>query len=205
MDNVGGHPFLDIILSEIKKQGIVRVILCAGYKAEALEEYYRKNHLGLQIEFSKEVEPLGTGGAVKNAKAFVKSDHFFVLNGDSLCRLDLKEIFNFHLVKKAMATIAVSEVKDAKDFGSIVLDKELRIKAFSEKEKSSAGYVNAGIYVFERKIFDLMPAQKQFSAEKDLFPKLAGKEFYGFITKEEFIDIGTPERYRVARVSLRRR
>ncbi len=196
MAQVDGQPFLDILLTYLKIQGIKRVVLCTGYKADSVEHYYRENTQGLTIEFSREEEPLGTGGALKNAQNLIKSDSFFLLNGDSFCAADLNAFFDFHQIKKSMATVAVSKVTDGKDYGTITLDPNFKITAFKEKDQKSANaYVNAGIYCFNKQVFSLMPDQQKFSLECDLFPKLVNKDLYGFVIKEEFFDIGTPERY----------
>ncbi len=203
MAEVSGHPFLDILIGYLKAQGVKRVILCAGFKAETLEEYYQSKNPGLTIEFSKEQEPLGTGGAVKHAKHFVRSNPFFVLNGDSFCPIDLNEFLNFHKFKSALATIAVSKVQSASDFGSITLGSDQEIKNFEEKAQSLESFVNAGVYCFNRETFDRMPAEDKFSMEEDYFPTLIGKAFYGYTTTKEFIDIGTPERYKQAQIFLK--
>ena len=202
MAEVNSRPFLDIILEYIKKEGLRRVILCAGFQADKVKSYYQAKKTGLEIEFSVEKEPLGTGGAIKNTKSLVKSNPFFVFNGDSLCPVRLNDLLMFHNEHKALASVAISKVKDASDFGAISVDSTGKITAFDEKQKKSAGYVNAGIYCFAKNIFDVMPQTKIFSIEKDFFPLLTGKSFYGFETGEDFLDIGTPERYSQAKHNL---
>src|SRR3989338_5545846 len=107
MAQVDGVPFLNLIISYLKKQGIKRVILATGYKAADVEKYFRENNQGIVIDFSREAEPLGTGGAVKNAGPIITSDPFFVLNGDSFCACDLKKFLKFHTTKKADASLIV--------------------------------------------------------------------------------------------------
>lgn len=204
MAEVGGVPFLDLILDYLGKEGLRRAVLCAGFQAEQLQAHYKSKKTNLAVDFSIEKEPLGTGGAVKNAKGFIKSDPFFVFNGDSFCRLVLKNFLEFHKSRAAIASVAVSKVNNAGDFGSMTMDASGKITAFDEKLKSTAGYVNAGVYCFDKKIFDFMPDQAVFSIEKDFFPGLTGRPFFGFVTKEVFYDIGTPERYQTAQEKLRK-
>ncbi|MFH1360934.1 MAG: sugar phosphate nucleotidyltransferase [Candidatus Omnitrophota bacterium] len=197
--HIQGQPFLGILLEYLERQGFRRVILGVGYKSDMIEEFCRKRQSSLSIEFSKEIEPLGTGGAVKNVQPLIVSDRFFVLNGDCFCRLPYPRLLDFHLKKDALATLAVHELKEKKDFGSIILGPNDEIANFSEKAtQTQTPFASVGIYCFNKNIFDLMPEKNAFSIETEFFPTLVGKKFYGFKTKEAFIDIGTPERYKLA-------
>lgn len=202
MAKIGEEPFLDVLLKALARCGFKRFILLTGYKAESLEEYYRRNKFGVTIEFSREIKPLGTGGALKNAKALIQSDPFVCMNGDSLCSLDYQEFLHFYSAKKADAAIVLSKVKDNQDFGTITLDGAQRIVSFQEKLKipSAIGqsYVNAGVYCFSKKVFDWMPSAEKFMFETDFFPSIVQKKVYGFITQQNFLDIGTPERFKKA-------
>lgn len=204
MAKIDDRPFLDIILDYVMKEGFQHVVLCAGYKSESLEGYYKNKNSPLIIEFSKEEEPLGTGGAVKHARKFIQSNPFLVLNGDSFCPVRLKEFVGFHKNKKALASVVVSRVKDAGDFGAIDMESDDRITAFKEKTEKTLSYVNAGVYCFDRNVFHHIPQEDKFSMEKDFFPKLIGQGFFGYKTNKDFIDIGTPERYQAAKQLLRK-
>lgn len=205
MVKIDDRPFLDILVGYLKDEGFKRLILCTGYKADDVEKYFSKNSHGLTIEFSREKEPLGTGGAIKNAKSAIKSNPFVVLNGDSFCRADFQSLLKFHAVQNALATVVLSEVEDRRDFGTITLDSLGRIENYQEKQsKTSSKYVNAGIYCLNQEIFSFMPVEKIFSIERDLFPKLIGKSFFGFKGNQKFLDIGTPERYEQAKKDLKK-
>jgi len=204
MAQVDGHPFLDFIIEFLKSQNIERIVLCTGYKASLVEQYYRDRDFGLTIDFSTEDEPLGTGGALKKAREVILSNTFFVLNGDSLLSVDLQIFLNFHLEKKSIASVLVSEVTDGRDFGNLEINDDHQIVNFREKEISTKNQlVNAGIYCFDQNVFSCMPDLNKFSLEKDFFPKLVGNKFYGYYTDKEFIDIGTPERYQSVKQNLR--
>ena len=202
MAEVDGRPFLDVIIDDIKSQGAQRFVLCTGFCADDVEAHYKvyAEQNGCEIEFSREENPLGTGGAIKNASGFVKSDVFFAMNGDSYCSVDFSAFYAFHQAQKGIASIAISEVENKEECGSILLDEKVRVTQFLEKSKqSSAGYVNAGVYCFEQKVFDLMPDDEKFSLEYDVFPRLIEQGLYGFQVDKSFHDIGTPERYRQAK------
>ncbi len=191
---IKGYSFLEYLIYLLKKNGLNRIILCTGYKAEKIEKYFKKKNLGLNILFSKEDQPLGTGGAVKNAESLIKNDHFIILNGDSYCEVNFKNFFNFHLKVKSMISIVITKIKkNIKDFGTVDIDLSGKIIKFKEKDDSiQEGYINAGIYVFNKEVLKMIPPNKKFSLEYELFPKI--KECHGFINNGLFIDIGTPER-----------
>ena len=200
---INNEPFLNILLKHIHSQGGRRIILSTGFKAQDLEDYYKKESLGLEILFSREDSPLGTGGAIKKACALVKTDDFFALNGDSFCALDYLAFLKFHQRHDALSSIAVTQVANNSDFGTISLDNQGQIISFQEKISSrSPKFVNAGIYCFAKEITKYMPAQDVFSIERDFFPTLVGKTFFGYPIKEKFLDIGTPERFEQAKKDL---
>ncbi len=221
------RPFLDFILYHLLQEGFRRVILLTGYKAKVVEDHYRpKGHPltlprtscflicarhevsgaeGLTMEFSREKKPLGTGGAVKNARGLIKSNPFFLLNGDSFCPVDYQEFLRFHFSKKAWGSIVLSSFKENRDFGQVVVDPSQRILDFKEKPENnlSAGcHANVGIYCFPKEIFQGMPKAAAFSLEQDVLPGLVQKRMYGFVTDTKFVDIGTPERYQKAKKVL---
>ncbi|MBF0522066.1 MAG: nucleotidyltransferase family protein [Candidatus Omnitrophica bacterium] len=200
---VNDKPFLDILIGYLKNQGIRNIVLCTGYKADILENHYAGHFPGVDIVFSREETPLGTGGAIKNAQPLVKGNPFFVFNGDSFCALDLEEFLDYFLKKNAQACLAVSKTDDSRDFGGITLNDHQEIVSFKEKQVGGPSYVNAGIYCLSSEVFKLMPQEDRFSLETNFFPTLLGKQFFGFITDKPFYDIGTPERYQKAQSVLK--
>ncbi len=207
MAAVGEEPFLNKVLRYLKEQGFRRIILAVGYQAAQVEEYYRKNDLGLIIEFSREDVPLGTGGAIKNAQSLVVSNPFFAMNGDCFCSLNYCDFLKFHLAKESAATLSVAKIADSRDYGTILMGADEAIVGFEEKKDIvGGGCVNIGAYCFDKEILELMPAG-QFSIEVDFFPVLPvklGKRFKGFVVDQEFLDIGTPDRYSGAEEMIRK-
>ena len=200
MADVGGRPFLDILIKYILGYGFGRIILCTGYKASFIKEHYRKPIDGIELLFSEEKKPLGTGGAIKNAKALIQSDPFLVMNGDSFCAADLGGLVDFHKKMNALLSIVLTSSDTVKDYGSVTFDSSYRITSFCEKVSgSSKSSVNAGIYLMNTDIFSYMPRRKRFSLEYDLFPGIANNRCYGFVTEMQLTDIGTPERYEIAK------
>ena len=191
---INGVAFLDILIQYLAGFGLKRFILCSGYMGDAIKKHYQQIPGALEILFSQENEPLGTGGAVKHAQPLIQSGTFLVLNGDSFCKLNLPDFYNFHLKKKSILSVVLSKSGDGKDSGIVILDRQAKIVQFHEKVKPSKGSLcSAGVYLMDKKIFHLMGKSKVFSLEYDLFPVLAGKNCYGYHCKNDFIDIGTPQ------------
>ena len=202
MAEVQGEPFLDFLLRYLIKQGATRVILCAGYKAESIAAHYKANFSQMDLQLSVEREPLGTGGALKNAAPLLKYDHVFGLNGDCFTPVDYAAFLGAHLDKKALATLVGVRVEGNKDFGTIVSNDKGDILAFKEKfETRDVQYISAGIYCFNRGLFERMPPGK-FSIEYDFFPGMIANRFYCHKVEAPFIDIGTPERFAWAQENL---
>ncbi|HZB87653.1 MAG TPA: nucleotidyltransferase family protein [Terracidiphilus sp.] len=196
---VAGRPFLDFQLAWLRRQGVRGAVLCVGYKHALIEALYPAGAGDPVIRYSVEDSPLGTAGAVKNAEAAIGGERFFVVNGDSLADVSLASLLAFHREREAAATIATVDVDDAARYGSVAMDGEGRVTGFAEKGAASGpGRVNAGVYVMERAVLEIIPAGRAYSLEREVFPALIGpalhgKGLYGFSTNGSFIDIGVPE------------
>lgn len=194
---IKGKPFLDILIEYFSSFGCERFILCTGYKGNKIQGHIQNKYNKKKILISQEKEPLGTGGALLHAFPFIKSDSFFVTNGDSLCEINLKYFFKYHILKNALITIALIKTKNSQRFGNIEIDNKGKILNFKEKEILNEGWINAGIYLMNKDIFSFISSkEKKLSLEYDLFPQLVNKRIYGMkLSTPNFIDIGTPESY----------
>lgn len=206
MAEFSGRVFLDILIDYAAGFGFRRFILCAGYKADIIRKYYQRKKAQREIIISEEKTALGTAGALRNASRLIRSSTFLVMNGDSLCRVNLKKFIAFHLEKHSLLSIALTSIQDKRDYGNVLLDKSNRITAFIEKPKNRGEYlINAGVYLFQKDILALIPEDKNISLEDWLFPKISSKGLYGYVTNNKLIDIGTPERYRMAEKLLNKK
>ncbi len=124
---INGRAFLDILIDYIGSFGFKRFILCTGYKADLIREYYKDRSTNLKIIFSEEKRPLGTAGAIKNAQGLIKSSPFLVLNGDSLCKLNLKKFIDSYFQKKALFSIVLVQAKQASEYGVVSLGRRNEI------------------------------------------------------------------------------
>lgn len=204
MAEIQGRPFLDILIEHALSFGLKRFILCSGYRAEYIDRYYQNKKNSFDLVISRESSPLGTGGAVKNAENLIKTDNFIVMNGDSFCRVNLENFYDFHIACHSSLSIVVARTKNSEDSGSLSINDSGRITAFQEKTRNAKELVSAGVYIFNKEVLSLIPSGHTISLEYDFFPKFIGKGIYGFVTEERLIDIGTPERYERAKVFFTR-
>ncbi|UCD30890.1 MAG: galactokinase, partial [Desulfobacterales bacterium] len=150
----------------------------------------------LQLTYSKEKVPLGTGGALRLALPYLRSDPILVMNGDSFIDVDIDAYLEWFSKKKRLASILLKNVPDTGRYGRVVFDSNGIINSFEEKGSNiGVGWINAGIYILQKSLIADMPSTKQFSLEHDFFPKLVGHGLYGYCSNGAFIDIGTPETY----------
>ena len=190
---VGGVPFLQRLLENIRAQGVAQVVLGTGYMADQIEEFFGAGEdLALRISYSREEEPLGTGGALKLAEPLL-SDPMVVLNGDSYVEWNLvaaRELFDKH---DASLVMVLQVVPDVSRYGSVSVARDGRVTEFVEKgTRAGSGLINAGVYLLRKEIVSALPAGKAISLERDAFPGLLSGKVYGLISEGIFIDIGIP-------------
>lgn len=192
---VGGESFLDLLVTQLRQQGFRRLVMCTGYLGEQIEsEFGTGASRDVSIEYSREFEPMGTGGAVKLAESLLEQEEeFLVMNGDSFVEVDFNRLIRFHRGHRAIATFAVSRVNDSARFGTVQKEPEGRVTGFSEKTGEEVpGIINAGVYVFSRSLLSFIP-EGQNSLERDVFPNVLQYGVYALEQPGMFIDIGTPE------------
>lgn len=200
---INKRPFLEYLIISLSQYGIREIVLCTGYGTEAVQNHFGTGQkLGVQIYYSKEENPLGTGGAIKNAQAFADEENL-ILNGDSFLELDYHQFIAFHREKDALVTIATISIPSTQDYGNIQIDTERKILAFAEKIPGENGLINGGIYLLQKKALDFIPQNQPVSIEKETFPALVStKQCFAFEAHGYFLDIGTPDRLERAQKEL---
>lgn len=200
MAPVNGRPFLEYILDYLDNHVFSRVILSVGYKYEIIKEHFGDKYKSIDIEYSIEDEPLGTGGGIKKAFEKIKGQRALVLNGDTMFRINLDKLGPFHFGHQSNFTLVLRELDEAKRFGTVSIDLNQRIYKFEEKgEQSDTGLINGGIYLINKSFFSENDFPDKFSIEKDCFEKMyLDYPFYGMTCHQYFIDIGIPEDYKRA-------
>ena len=194
---VHGKPIIEHIFDLLKNYGVTDIILSVGHmKEKILKEVDNWSRLGLNIDHIAESRPMGTGGAIKLAKKKLPKT-FIVSNGDELKNLNIMDMYETHKKSNALATIALTTVDEPSAYGVARLDGN-RIMEFVEKpkkDKAPSNLINAGFYILEKEIIDMIP--KGFcSLEKEIFPKLAAQgRLFGFPFSGQWFDTGNLERY----------
>ncbi len=202
MAGVNNYPFLKYIFDYLKIYNIKRVILSVGYKKEIIKNYFKNNYNDIEIIYSSEDEPLGTGGAIKKALALSTEERIFILNGDTYFKADLKEILNQHNHLKADITMATKNMKNFDRYGKVEV-KNSRIVNFQEKKFNRDGLINAGVYLMNRDIFNNFDLLDTFSFESDFLEKYIDKlNIINSTFDTYFIDIGIPEDYKKAQIEI---
>jgi len=202
MAEVGGQPFLAHVLDQLAASGFETAILAVGYRAEQIRAHFGVCHRQLQLRYSAEDEPLGTGGAIVAALRNATSNDVFVVNGDTFVDVDHQAMEAAHRDGRSAVTIAVHAVADVERYGALDLDGS-RIRGFLEKGRRGAGWINAGVYVLARSLLERRALPARFSFESDfLVPRVRELCPLAFITEGMFIDIGVPEDYARAQTLL---
>lgn len=167
-----GLPFLTHLLSRIAAAGIEHVILSTSYQAAVFEaEFGDGSKLGLQIEYVTEERPLGTGGGIANVAGQLRHDTVMVFNGDVLSGADLGQMLDFHAAQQADVTLHLVRVSDPRAFGCVTTE-DGRVTAFLEKTQDPpTDQINAGCYVFARRVIDRIPRGREVSVEREVFPR----------------------------------
>lgn len=202
---VAGRPMLEWALDRLP-DAVDRVVVAVNWLADELEAYLAESERDLEFVVVREDEPLGTGGAVKNCEDHLESERFFVLNADIVSSMDLQALLDTHAEASAVATIALKEVppEEVVHYGVAALDEDdaRRIRDFVEKPATAAEapshLINAGAYVLDREVLDLIEPDKLVSLEKEVFPQLLPKGLYGSAFDGLWVDVGDPERLLLA-------
>lgn len=202
---LGDTPFLELLVLQLRAQGIRRLVMCTGHLADQIEEKFGDGgKWNVAIEYSRENLPLGTAGAVKLAARYLQDDSdFVVMNGDSFLETDFDELNRFHHEHGGAVSMAVRRISNAARYGTVRTDASNRIVSFDEKRGvEEPGLINGGVYVFNRTVLEQIP-DGPGSLERDVFPRLLGKGIFAATQDGMFIDIGTPEEYARAQTLCR--
>lgn len=195
--SVGNRSFLELLVRQLSYQGVRNLVMCTGYLSDQIEDQFGDGKAwDVSIEYSRELSPLGTAGALKLARPYLEAvPDLLVMNGDSFVDVDLRRLIRFHREHGGVASMAVLQVDNAARYGTVQMGEGKRVAGFSEKASNeSSGIVNAGVYVFDNLILDYI-ADGPTSLERDVFPRIIDQGVYALEQRGMFIDIGTPEDY----------
>jgi NDP-sugar pyrophosphorylase family protein len=191
---IGGRPFLSYLFDQLENAGVSRVVLCTGHLAEQIEETFGPRYGRLALSYSREQQPLGTGGALRQALGMVVGDLLMVLNGDSYTACPLAAFLTWHRRHCFPGSLVLTWVEDASRFGTIEVGAGDAIASFHEKQGlPRPGWINAGIYLLSRKLIEALPVGKPVSLEREAFPDWMASGLGGYALRAPFLDIGTPD------------
>ena len=198
MLTVAGIPVTEHQLMMAKKAGITQIVLATSYLSDVFTPYFGDgSQWGMSIKYAVEKEPLGTGGAIRNAAQLLDTqESVVILNGDVLSSHDLADQIRQHEAHDADVTLHLTQVEDARAFGCVPTDADGRVTAFLEKmDNPVTNQINAGCYVFNPRVINTIPLDTVVSVERETFPQLVsnGAKIYGFLENAYWLDIGTPK------------
>ncbi len=192
------RPQLAYTLEHLRRFGVARAIVSCGYLPTQIQEHFGEQYGDLRLEYRIEEEPLGTGGAIRFAAEGIE-DTFLALNGDSLRETDLDALLSFHRERATRATILLTPVEDPSRYGLVRVDGEGRVLSFLEKprpEEIDTNLINAGMYVLEPDVLELIAPARPVSIEREVFPRLVEEgAVCGVALPGYWLDIGTPDAY----------
>ncbi len=201
MIKIKGKPVLEYIILYLKKYGIIKIIICAGYLGEKIQEYFGNGaKFGVSIKYSFEKELLGTGGAIKKIEPLLLADSsgFVMVYGDLLVDMDLAKLIKYHKEKGGLGTLTVHESSHPYDSDILELDSSGLIIKFLGKPKKGDVFENisnAGVYCFEQSILKYFPDGVSM-LDKEVLPCVINKggKLFAYHTNEKVSDMGTPDR-----------
>ncbi|HEY0364400.1 MAG TPA: NDP-sugar synthase [Solirubrobacteraceae bacterium] len=192
------RPFIVFMLEWLARHGVDDVVMSCGFLATAVRNVLGDgSQYGLRLRFVEEPEPRGTAGALKYAEDLL-DERFLMLNGDVLTDLDLTAQIAQHEATGAVGTLALVPVSDPTAYGLVRLHDDHSVSEFVEKpsaDEIDTRLISAGAYVLERAVLDLVPADRNVSIEREVWPQLVGQGLFGYAADAYWLDIGTPERY----------
>lgn len=197
---VANRPFLHYQLEQFRSAGISRAVIAVSYKSDQISNVIGNSYHGIDISYSVEKEPMGTGGAIALANNGTEGA-WIVTNGDVLTDLDLRAFIQEHQRCGYDASILLTCVDDPSRYGVVELDRDNRIEAFVEKPRQGQGtsrWINAGYYLLSSRVVRQIPREKAVSVEREIFPALISEDFRlgGFKHKGYWMDMGTLDSYR---------
>ena len=204
MAPVAGKPFLEHVIDYFQQQGISEFIFAVGYKSEIIIDFVRSRYPQLIADFSIEKELLGTGGAIRLAAGMARYKDVLVSNGDTIFKIDVKQLSDFHQAAFADCTIVLKPMMNFERYGVVEISTGNKINSFKEKQFYETGLISGGIYALNVESFLNEELPQKFSFENDYLEALyKQRNMFGIVQDRYFIDIGIPADYEQAQTDFR--
>lgn len=202
MAEIDGTPFLEILMDNMLHYGADEFVLCVSYMREKISSYFGASYKGCPVRYSVEEEPLGTGGAIKQAFDLFGLDEAIVINGDSFIKMDYADFYKKNSCQ--ILSIALKYMDNASRYGLVETQGNYILRFNEKSTEAKSGLINTGIYLINKALWQYAPKENKFSFEKDVLEKYIGKIKASFYqTEDYFIDIGVPESYAQANRELK--
>ena len=198
------RPFMGYMLDFLRRGGLSGAVLSLGYLPDPIQAYLcgQQDLDGFSVDYAVVDRALGTAGGIKNAEGYLDGETLVVVNGDVLTGMDLAKAIEVHKASNALATITLTSVEDPTAYGLVEVDHEMLVRRFIEKpaaDEVTTNLVNAGVYVLEPEVLATIPAGREVSIEREIFPELQDSgRMRAHITSSYWRDIGTPRSYLAA-------
>jgi len=204
MAPVAGKPFLEHVIDYFQQQGINEFIFAVGYKSEIIIDFVRSRYPQLIADFSVEKELLGTGGAIRLAAGMARFKDVLVSNGDTIFKIDVKQLSDFHQSALADCTIVLKPMTNFERYGVVEISTGNKINSFKEKQFYETGLISGGIYALNVESFLKEELPQKFSFENDYLEALyKQRNMFGIVQDRYFIDIGIPADYEQAQTDFK--
>lgn len=195
LKKIDGRFVLSIMVDRLKMFGISRLVICAGDNESRIKQEFGDGSVqGIEIIYSKEKNPLGSAGAVKNAQELIGDETFVVINDSTLTDLDINDLLTFHSDEDSIATICVKPRMSEKKYGQVFLHGNKITQFMGSSKNEGISIVNMGLYVFKPNIFNLIKKDQYLNFETNVFPELAKtKELSAFVFQGKWFDVSKDE------------
>ncbi len=199
---VSGRPFLAHVLDQLITTPIDEIVLAVSFQWQKVRAEIGTQWRNVKVSYSIETEPLGTGGAIRQAMQQSGITEALVANGDTLLKINPHDLIQFAKEHDADIAIALKATEDSSRFGKVSIDPSGRIVAFQEKAPGSSGLINSGLYYLKTSIFNQIDTPS-FSFENVILAERHNRlAIFGMQTTAYFIDMGIPEDLARARLEL---
>lgn len=199
---IKGKPILEHIIEMLEARDIREIYIAIGYLGDKIKAHFDDGKkFGVKINYIKEDEDLGTGGALKNALPKIGSGPFIMMWGDVLVDINLRDFIYFHLENEPLMSIALTSVADPTEYGAVKLDRDTMVEYIEKPRKSAtvSHLVSAGVHIVDPKVKKYFPKIKKFNLERGVIPRLIkDKKIKGYVFGGQWFDVGTPEIYELA-------
>jgi len=196
---VGGRPFVFHLLDQLVRAELHHVVVCSGFGSDQLRAAVGKVYRGLDIEYSREPQPLGTAGAVRLALPLVQSSVALIVNASAFCEVDLAAFWRSAITAKAQAAIVIARVADSAANGRISVDRANRVTKIERGSASGPAWIDAGRYLIPRTWLRLIPDDRPVSLERTILPSWVERGLHVYRAPGAYADLTTPEAYAAAK------